>query len=484
MKASDYLPIAQTVNFAPGEYEKQVAISVFTPSDAERIENFKVTLSKPASARLGAPASALVVIAGRDNIPPIIQNTTKDTGLLTLPFVTLTGTATDDQAVASIEVSVNGSPWQPFAPPQPFASKRATFAAPLELQPGMSTIALRAIDFAGNTSSPVVTTLNRLPSVPVITSSNPPQGGTITTKPAGLANWMPQGSPAEFRAVPAAGWFFSHWMMNPNPSEQRTNPLIVSPDQPTAITAVFKQSPYGPTRSGSFIGILQSADGNPASRSSEGTLRINLTNTGAFSGNLTLNNASLPVAGSLGVSGEILTTDSSSEIVIPRKGESALKLQLKMDLHASPAVVTASVQTVERTYSRPLAQSILKRTTSSTPAQSFEIKLRPIDPQDRPRFSLPDSPLKISITKTASGSLVGKLPDGSMVSGSFPVCEDGSHPFVMAYGPTKQHLVSSDTSLSAPQREARVLWIRNPDPNYIIPEGWPTGIPMFWESSR
>ena len=482
-KERDFLPLIQSVSFAPGEFKKQVSIQLLPPSTGERAESFKVTLSKPEASVIGTPSTTTCFIAGEDTQPPSLQLVTKDFPPLTVPSLLLSGNAADDQAVTSIEMSINGSPWQKCATPQPQAAKRTTFTTVIEPPLGVSTVALRAIDLTGNPSTPAFLNINRLPSVPVSVTCSPAEGGSVAIKPAELGNWLPQNVPAEFRAVPSSGWFFSHWNLDSPAKETPSNPLTFTPVEPTRLVAVFKPSPYDSKRSGTFIGTIQTVDGNAASASSEGLLKINVTGTGAFSGTATLGNSTLPFAGKLGLSGDS-TTDASPEINIPRRGDAPLRLRVKMDLDASPASMTAFIENVERTFLRPIACSSLKRTVTTSVAQNFALKLKPRVSADTARFILPDSALKLTLTKTANGLIAGKLPDGSAVTGSFPVCEDGSSPLFMTYGVNKQHLLRSEASLTAPSSEPGVLWIRNADPNYPSPEGWPSGIKMYWERER
>jgi hypothetical protein len=483
LRDRDFVTLLQLVTFAPGEFKKQVTVDLTAPSDGERAESFKLTLSKPTSSTIGVPSSVTVMIAGEDTVPPSLQLTQKDTSILTLPSMLLSGTTSDDQAVVSIEISINGAPWQKCSTPTPLASKKASFSAVIEPPTGVSTVALRAIDLTGNSSTPAFLNINRLPSVPVSVTSSPPDGGTVTKKPADLANWFPQNVPAEFRAVPSSGWFFSHWNLDSTGSDTSSNPLTLAPAEPTRLTAVFKPSPYDSKRSGTFIGTIQTVEGNAASASSEGILKINVTGTGAFSGTATLGNSTLPFAGKLGLSGES-TTDTAPEVNIPRRGDVPLRLRAKMDFDANPASITASIESFERTFLRPIARSSLKRTVTASVAQNFTLKLKPVVSADSTRLILPDSALKLTLTKTANGLIAGKLPDGSSITGSFSVCEDGSSPLVLTYGINKQHLLRSNTSLTSPSPSPEVFWIRTADSTYPFPEGWPLGMKMYWERDR
>ena len=161
-----------------------------------------------------------------------------------------------------------------------------------------------------------------------------------------------------------------------------------------------------------------------------------------------------------------------------------MRLRAKMDFDANPASITASIESVERTFLRPIARSSLKRTVTASVAQNFTLQLKPVLSADSTRFILPDSSLKLTLTKTANGLIAGKLPDGSSITGAFPVCEDGSSPLVVTYGINKQHLLRSDTSLTSPSPSHEVFWIRTADSTYPFPEGWPLGMKMYCERDR
>lgn len=93
-----------------------------------------------------------------DTTPPTIKITAPaNNSLLSSLNVTVNGTATDDTAVALVEVSTDGANWIA-------ATGTASWTATLTLKPGPNTIYARATDTAGNKATTQVTVTVQLPS--------------------------------------------------------------------------------------------------------------------------------------------------------------------------------------------------------------------------------------------------------------------------------------------------------------------------------
>jgi hypothetical protein len=83
-------------------------------------------------------------LAAIDTVAPTVAITSpQDGAILQSTIVNVTGTASDDVAVGTVELSVDGSPWV-------FATGVASWSATLALGEGLNTITARATDTTGN----------------------------------------------------------------------------------------------------------------------------------------------------------------------------------------------------------------------------------------------------------------------------------------------------------------------------------------------
>jgi hypothetical protein len=480
----DYTATNRTLTFEPGAYQKTVSIPLTANTNGEVAESFTVSITNPTGGVLGAVSSTTVLLTGRDTTPPTIRSTVKSGTVFTLPSATLTGSASDDQGVAAVEISINGDTWKPFGTISSIGAKSVTFSGNAELPAGYSLIALRSVDIAGNQSKEALLDVTRIPTNPLSVSARPSNGGTISVRPNGLQNWIPIGTSVELSATPKTGWFFSHWLLNSDQTPKRTNPLTITPTEQLAVSAIFVPSPYPASRAGNYVGCLVTADGDLPSRRSEGFLKLALTTSGTFSGTLTIAGETFPVTGALDLGGQLLASDASREITIVRVGSLPLKLTLVADLSGTQNLISATLNTADRTLTRPLAKGTLRKAAPSAAAQSIKLDLSPLSTTGTPTTARTPVTCNASISKSGTITLGATLADGAPISASTLLAEDGSTPFLIPYGPSKQHLLTGAPKLPTPSTTERILWIRSPDATHIRPEGWPNGLRMKLTPSK
>jgi len=113
LAGSDYTSTSGTLTFAPGDTEEAFSIAILDDATYELNETFRVTLSSPSNATVGAPSQATVTITDNDSAPTlqftqaissVLESTARYTATVrltgstavtaTVPYTVVAGTAT------------------------------------------------------------------------------------------------------------------------------------------------------------------------------------------------------------------------------------------------------------------------------------------------------------------------------------------------------------------------------------------------------
>ncbi len=158
--AADFTPVVnQAVNFADGQDEATVPVTLTAPRPNQPNRTFTATLSNPGGgATVIAPSTITVVIIEADTANPSVTIATPRANAKILessgPGVIVTGTAKDNKGVAKVEVSLNGGPFVE-ADITPTGST-ATYNIAVTAVRGINTLVVRSVDFRGNASKEVI----------------------------------------------------------------------------------------------------------------------------------------------------------------------------------------------------------------------------------------------------------------------------------------------------------------------------------------
>ncbi len=151
-------------------------------------------------------------------------------------------------------------------------------------------------------------------------------GAGGSTTPTGVTYW-PLGSNIAVTATPASGHFFKGWS---GASPPFSDPAVVTMQPSMQLNANFV---LASTAAGSYVGVIMA---DPAEPGDSGILRVGVTATGAFSGNMNLCGVTYPLTGSFYPHG-------SATIKIPRTNLPALVVTLYLDLSGAPSQIIGEV---------------------------------------------------------------------------------------------------------------------------------------------
>ncbi|MEI7733585.1 MAG: hypothetical protein WCO56_28715 [Verrucomicrobiota bacterium] len=133
------------------------------------------------------------------------------------------------------------------------------------------------------------------------------------------------GSKVTLTAVPAAGYILSNWTANVT-NEVSTKATYVFTNQPgLLITATFVTNPW-PALKGDYNGLYapESGMGIPVTISNAGTIKLTITDKGAFTGQLLNRGLAVPISGAFNIRGEV-------QLAVPRPGKPTLQVALSLD---------------------------------------------------------------------------------------------------------------------------------------------------------
>jgi hypothetical protein len=169
--------------------------------------NFTVRVTDALAAT--ATQSLALKINARDTNPPILKITAPTSGQRWSNAVfTVSGTATDNVAVAGVFCALNGAAWTGVLTTNYWTN----WTAPVTLLPGTNTVRAYAVDASGNLSATnqvsfdeVVTNLLSIRAV-----------GLGTIKPNYSNAWLEIGRNYSITSTPASGFIFTHWTVATN----------------------------------------------------------------------------------------------------------------------------------------------------------------------------------------------------------------------------------------------------------------------------
>jgi hypothetical protein len=448
LASSDYTSVTnQLVTFVSGDTTvKNVSIPILNPSETyELTESFSVSLSAPTGkASLGTLKTATIVILDSvDTTPPVAPKIVAPlvnarVNVATAGAVTVTGTATDNQKIGSVEASLdNGVTFSPatvtLTGKGVLFGRTATYT--VNLTPplgGTHSVQVRCMDMRGNVSE----VSSRLFVV------NRPLGVNISGSGKVTAGF----TPSSFREIgkgyaitatplttPAPGFVFKEWTVSGGPTPAQIGVTAAALEKPTlsfifredlVLTANFIANPFTAV-AGTYLGTIRTT---PQTHASSGVLKVVLTGTGSFTGTLTLGGATYGLK-------SIFYGKGLWSAQIARSKKTPLTLSLVLDLAngsdtlkglVSDGVFTSSINTHRSTF----------KTGNACPQQGrYTIA---IDPETS-NATAPTGYGYATFTVDANGNtvLAGKLGDGTALTSNACVSKVGTWPLYLAlYGGT------------------------------------------------
>ncbi|WP_170267039.1 choice-of-anchor Q domain-containing protein [Brevifollis gellanilyticus] len=336
----DYTAVSGTLTFAPGDTVKTISITAATdaPTLKEPHESFTLTLSNvTGGASPGAQSSTTVrILDSVDAAVPTLVLTTPKANAIFLEAngtgVSVTGSAKDDKGVQAVQVQLNGGAFVDAVLAPSTTSTMPTFALTVTAVPGVNTLVVRSVDEKGKISALQKRSFTYRVIRPLITSVSGGEAGVVgtITRPAAVDKTVPNslyvGMTYKVTATPKPGYLFGGWYYSfptPPPGMPRLTladigltaaslelPALSFIMQPgLTLTANFSPN-VQPDTIGIYTGLILPSSTKPApggtsaKNDTTGLFTATLASTGAFSGTLKIDGASLPFAGTTNTAGE------------------------------------------------------------------------------------------------------------------------------------------------------------------------------------
>jgi uncharacterized delta-60 repeat protein len=317
--SDDFIPLDHVlVTFADGEVSKTVPVTLINDALQEGSEAFNLALSDPQGGATLGWGLVTIQILDPDNTPPAVAINNPVAGSLHQfnmgGLIEITGNATDDIAIKQVQVSLNGGGYVDAVLVRGgFGPGNIGFRVHVTPQGGLNTARVKSIDYTDKVSAIVTRTFTVERTMTV--SALPSASGSVTPALAGSA-FREIGKSYSVTATPNAGKVFTGWTLV-GPSPQSLGMAASALEKPAinfifreelTLTANFADNPYGASVIGTYTGLIRAdgsrpdrpnaePDGTPPGLGSEGYFTATVTNTGAFSGKLTLDGFVLNVAG-------------------------------------------------------------------------------------------------------------------------------------------------------------------------------------------
>lgn len=371
------------VNFADGASSGSIDVTINAGGGAESNETFTVNLgTTTGGATVGANNSVTVVIVEPgDTIAPSAPAITSPTANQPITLangvhtISITGTATDNRGVGSVEVSTNnGTAAQATLATPGLAS--TTWSITVPVLEGTNNISVKTKDTSNKYSTATARSFKILRTLPVTVVGTAAEGSISTgfsTSSDREANksYTIVATP-KLPAGTAAGGIFVGWTLGgvdvangntpfTNASASRIgatsagmtkNSLTFIFREGMTLTATFIVNPFASTTNvvaGTYNGLIKASstlpdrptgtDGTTIGNSTEGHFNATVQNSGAFSGKLTIDGLTLNIAGIFDDQGRArFGTAKLDTLVVARTGKPSLSVKLDLGLPGGPSL--------------------------------------------------------------------------------------------------------------------------------------------------
>jgi hypothetical protein len=374
----------------------------------------------------GSDTSAVVNLTVRDTNAPVV--------LISYPpnlfhtngsTVTVTGTASDNVGVLSVQVQVgNGAPVT--------ATGTNHWTNVVQLVPGTNLIIAQSMDLAGNLSKPVT---NRLVYVARSLFTLQTNGVGRITSTSGATNGAQLiiGSNYTALATSVSNYLFQSWSSGPsgglltNRTDGSNLTFLMFTNM--VLQANFVTNPFLAV-AGSYNGLFYPTNGVGVTEASSGFISatISSNSTGAFSAKVLVDGGSNSISGMFDLTGAAQTN-------ITRLGKPALNVVLNLDTNPADALLAGTVTVAGSGVPAAIHADRALFNTNSNPATNYAGRFTLVFPPaaDAPVRS-PDGYGYAAITNSLAGvsTMGGALADGSVFTWTAPIAQAGNVPIYLS----------------------------------------------------
>ena len=362
--------------------------------------------------------SAILNIAGRNHTvtqsapdltrPTVVFSSPAANATLTNSVVTITGTANDNEAVASVDIRVGSGA---FAA----ATGADNWSASITLQPGTNILSVRSEDVSGNIS--LTNTRSVFCSVP--SSLTLAINGQGAVSGATNGQQLPIGRACKLTAVPLAGFAFSNWTGDVFGTAPELSFLMGSNLQ---VTANFVTNPFTAVK-GSFNGLFYET--NQVRLGSSGAFTLALTDKGTYTASVRIGSKKSKASGKLNLEGKATN-------VITRPGTNSLTVTWAASLDGSDQI-TGTVSDGNWTAELVGDRAVFSKTNLASFAGKYTFVVL-----GSPGSTLAPEADSYGTVAVASNGLVkvkGYLADKTPLAAKVPVARSGQWPlYASLYG--------------------------------------------------
>ena len=383
------------------------ATLAFAPAVALNAGNYTVVITNLAGSVTSRVATLTVTVPPTpDVLRPTLAVLSPASALtmVTSNSINLSGTAADNQSVASVFIQQNGGA-------ETSATGTSNWSATAALLPGTNTFRIRSTDVAGNislTSTRIVVYTVKRPLSLTVNGS-----GTLVGPTNGQL--LELGKPYTLKAAARPGNVFSNWLVDGVSSPGAT--LSFNMASNLSVIANFVTNPF-PALKGTYTGLFYPNTPEPPHEQS-GQFTLTVTDLGAFSGRLLL------AGGSYSVSGLLDLSLAGSKTIL-RKGTN--KVVLRIQLSARSNQVSGEVSNAywnsELFGYRTTFDARLNLATNHSGKYTMLLS----GGEDAAVSPAGHSPATLDITTAGAVTIKGTLADGTAVVQKTTLAANGQTP--------------------------------------------------------
>jgi hypothetical protein len=345
------------------------------------------------------------------------------------PTIEVSGTVTDNYIVAFVEVSLNGGPFVLAT----LEDNGTWHLAGVTLLPGTNSLIARAEDESGNEDTSAFRTFEFTPRSKLTVTAEGNAPGRVSASFITALDFRPDRPPQTVQAdlligkeyalvaTPGADALFDHWTSSTSltPAQAMSPRLVFVMTENLTLTAHFVINPFIPVN-GTYAGFLSSADSVGI-----GFLSGKINHQGAFSLKARLGELTLPIKGRFSLDGHF-----TGRIVV---ADTSYAVDLTLNVTGIGArTITGTIVGGPTSLTILAELSPFEKKDHPMPAEligTFNFVVPPNSNVTDPNYPVGIGFGRVTVSTGGTARFIGKVADGTAVSGSAPISAENRWPF-------------------------------------------------------